>query len=475
MRQAVSRKISDLFPTPVSLLSRANPLTLLHVGGISSAYPSEIPSTPFNQLWQFTPSAGGISGQWVQVFPSTASTFETLQRTVDAAYGFGGAVGYAVGGYSGSYAVPGMVEFNTSSQEWSNSSILAISKSNSATSGMAQWVPTFGPEGLLFLLGGEAANSPFTLTIMWMYDPSTKTWRSQTTTGDVPSVMDKGCVVGAEGDDGTYEVRRELLHVAGFSITDFTIRQIFLYGQANYWYAATDSSIADSVVYVLSLPSFHWTKQDAVATVARNRHTCNVIGGRQMVIVGGVVGIVGQLFTADPWDNGIGIFDMSAFEWTDSYNPNALPYVTPQVVKDYAKTHPHPSAWADSTVEAWFTKASKYIYPLHVTATGLTAIAQTPSPPNGSSNTGAIAGGVVGGVAALAILAGVIFFVRRKRRRTRPPERPIELESKGEASELEARLNAQPKAVDDEGVKELDSDDRYELEGGWHGNESGVK
>lgn len=52
-----------------------------------------------------------------------------------------------------------------------------------------------------------------------------------------------------------------------------------------------------------------------------------------------------------------------------------------------------------------------------------TAIPVIPvTPPGKKSNTGAIAGGVVGGVAALALAAGLIFFLLRKRKGNQPPQ-----------------------------------------------------
>ena len=120
-----------------------------------------------------------------------------------------------------SYYTPGMVVFNISSQEWYNTSIEAISSSQTATSGAVQFVPSFGPAGLFFMLGGEsfdehlvvnenAANSqPFSFTTVRMYEPLSQKWHNQTATGEAPALlMDKLCVVGIEGDDNTYEVRR---------------------------------------------------------------------------------------------------------------------------------------------------------------------------------------------------------------------------------------------------------------------------
>ena len=50
-------------------------------------------------------------------------------------------------------------------------------------------------------------------------------------------------------------------------------------------------------------------------------------------------------------------------------------------------------------------------------ASGTPSATGAPLPAKSSSSTGAIAGGVVGGLAALAALAGLFFFLRRRRSR----------------------------------------------------------
>lgn len=125
-----------------------------------------------------------------------------------------------------------------------------------------------------------------------------------------------------------------------------------------------------SAVYVLSLPSFNWRKV-ADPTYGRTFHSCNVGGNRQMISVGGVVfdrstssdafAVIGG--TADPWDNGFGVFDMVDLEWKSSFDPSADTYVTPGVVKQNIQQNGfYPSAWTDNTVEKWFTKPGKRPY-----------------------------------------------------------------------------------------------------------------
>jgi hypothetical protein len=55
-----------------------------------------------------------------------------------------------------------------------------------------------------------------------------------------------------------------------------------------------------------------------------------------MLVIGGVFpsDLAGQR-AQDPWPNGIGVFDMTAFTWSDLYNASASSYEQPDVIKQY--------------------------------------------------------------------------------------------------------------------------------------------
>ena len=91
----------------------------------------------------------------------------------------------------------------------------------------------------------------------------------------------------------------------------------------------TPHNIVNNAVFVLSLPAFHWLQSEYTPTLGRRGHSCSVIGNRQMVSVGGHIGQT-NAFAPDPWDQGLGVFDMSAMEWKDSYDPNAAAYTSPE-------------------------------------------------------------------------------------------------------------------------------------------------
>ena len=108
--------------------------------------------------------------------------------------------------------------------------------------------------------------------------------------------------------------------------------QIFFYGGSASDPNQTVVPGAQGAVYVLTLPAFHWLRTGDTPLYRRNLHSCNVVGSRQMVSVGGKVNMaVGEdKMIPDPWPQGLGIFDMSAMEWKANYDPEAKAYVSPK-------------------------------------------------------------------------------------------------------------------------------------------------
>ena|SRR5437762_14311397 len=77
-----------------------------------------------------------------------------------------------------------------------------------------QYVPLYGKEGILLVLGGDAPkNQTYTeaasLRDMYnvtIYDIYGQIWYHQTATGDVPERRLHTCIVGAQSDNDTYEM-----------------------------------------------------------------------------------------------------------------------------------------------------------------------------------------------------------------------------------------------------------------------------
>ena len=141
----------------------------------------------------------------------------------------------------------------------------------------------------------------------------------------------------------------------------------------------------------------------------------------------------------DPWLQGLGIFDLTAMEWKEEYDPTAAPYVTPDAVKaHYQRNGRGPASWTNDIVQAWFTEttSSHTASSNHTDSSNHRDSSSTPSiaqsggsglPGSSKSNIGAIAGGTVGGVVAFTFITlGALFLMRCHRRRGRwsvsPPD-----------------------------------------------------
>ena len=76
-----------------------------------------------------------------------------------------------------------------------------------------------------------------------------------------------------------------------------------------------------------------------------------------MIAVGGITPNIDEsIETADPWPQGLGIFDLTEMAWKSSYDAAAGPYETPKQVKDYiAANGQYPQAWNNDLTEQWIT------------------------------------------------------------------------------------------------------------------------
>jgi len=315
------------------------------------------PTETQNQFWQFNPD--GNSGHWTRA-PVSSSAFNSLVEIVWGYYASGNGLGFAMGGFLNyatsnkydTYAglpLPGIVTFNSSSGEWTNSSSDAFPYGPLVDAGAAHFATPYGPEGVLIVLGGNnqvnptAPESPILLDTVYIFDPVSKRWSSQPTSGETPLPRENHCMVGVEGDSGTYE--------------------IFMYGGDVI--SSTPETVNAGAVWVLTLPAFHWKEVPNPPPFGRWLHRCEIVGKRQMAVIGGKIGTLNVDVTntwasiPDPWDQGIGIFDMSELEWKSSYDHSAAKYVTPPLVKNYYAKHGSYPKFQHKAVEGWFTKEGK--------------------------------------------------------------------------------------------------------------------
>ena len=347
----------------VSLWSDASNTSFYAYGGeVSGISQGESRVIPPNSLWQFTPNGKG--GSWSEVGISSNSIFPSLIRQAAAAGTSGDGAGYLLGGYNEFVPIPGIVTYNMSSGVWANDSAAGFSTYGTAQYGQMQYVPNVAENGLLVLFGGETSDDVewhdngsnlLSFDTIYMYDPSSNTWHNQTASGTVPESRDRFCSVGVQGDNGTFEIFIMGGHVASASGEP----------QASGTQVEKQRNMALDEVFVLSIPSFNWQKADYTPSHPRVDHSCNVIGNRQMVVIGGQNPAsdngTALLETPDVWANGIGVFEMTKMEWNARYNASAAEYVTPKKVKSWIRQNgPYPATWDDPTVEGFFVKSSKH-------------------------------------------------------------------------------------------------------------------
>ncbi|KAJ9608146.1 hypothetical protein H2200_007134 [Cladophialophora chaetospira] len=396
------------------------------------------------ELWRFAPDGHG-SGSW-----SLISTVPNLAQSVNAALATSNGVAYFLGGDQTEGTNPillsesssvvlssnGLVSYNMSSQTWTNQSVAHILPNGLTWNAQLHHLVGIGNRALFLAMGGMTAipgtslsgltQNPYNNVLIW--NSMTNEWRNQSTTGDIPVGRDHACSVGLPGDNGTFE--------------------IFLYGGVHDVYLDTESELNIEMgqsVYVLSLPSFSWHKFSYPAQQVRSTQSCVIAARRQMIVVGGFPeGIDRSTYGADPWPQGLGIFDLTAMTWNSYYNSDARPYATPRRVKNYlAANGSYPQQWNDETVEQWIKGST--VTNTTAPPSGTSSAATSAPTHHSSSKTADIVGGVVGSVVGVLLLSALLWFLlRRNRRRRAQAERQEQVQyTKPELDDSSAALQAQ--------------------------------
>lgn len=204
-----------------------------------------------------------------------------------------------------------------------------------------------------------------------------------------------------------------------------------------YWYGgydglhATDESYFKDDVWVLSLPSFTWTKvASGRSGWGRAGHKCVMPYPDQMMVVGGYPAQPGTGSTC--LTDIIMLFNVSSLEWLDSYDPTvysdySVPSSVYSAIGGNAKgsaTSTAPSSWATSALEDVFktsyntSKITTY-YPYPVDSTTPAISTYTPSATGNSSSSvpkflAPLLGVILGLVLITSIIVGFLLWRRRK-------------------------------------------------------------
>ncbi|KAI0528418.1 hypothetical protein GGR58DRAFT_509367 [Xylaria digitata] len=336
--------------------------------------------------WQFT-SDGNGGGEWSPSNPYNRADFVGITRTWGGAGASCNGKGLYVGGIVGELPLPGLITCDIETRTWSNESALGLNRFGTSVSGAGACLEEHGSEGVLFVIGGDLVDqSPYSqkaglidMRNIGFWNVGTKTWHSQITNGETPSIRLKHCLSVAKSPDNTYE--------------------IYLYGgsNSNQYYALDD-------VWILSIPAFTWFKVDTHGSTSRQDHSCHT-AGNQIISIGGYPSVINST-DPDEWNQGIGVLDLSSWRWTGQYRANTT-YATPQFIKDWYRERD-----LDTDVN-WTSDAVRQLF-----LSDDTPPSEDPSSPmkhQTDSSKGAIIGGSIGGVVVfLGVAVTVVLLLRRR-------------------------------------------------------------
>lgn len=113
---------------------------------------------------------------------------------------------------------------------------------------------------------------------------------------------------------------------------------------AGYGFLFGDDSIQYDTINVLTLPAFHWFSVPYPPQYPRYGHSCNAVGGSQILSIGGLDARAKAPLpqpsnefnnSADPFLQGLAIFDMTTMTFSDQFTAAAPPYEQSDMVKQY--------------------------------------------------------------------------------------------------------------------------------------------
>jgi hypothetical protein len=249
------------------------------------------------------------------------------------------------------------------------------------------------------------------MTTVSVYDIATETWYNQPTTGSPPGALTQGCTVVASAQDGS--------------------------SHNIYWYGGFDgideSQPFSDDVWVLSVPSFKWTKvYSGDSSQGRAGHKCVKPYPDQMFVIGGYPALSGDSLTCVPGGI-VQIFNLSSAAWLTSYDPAVWSnYSVPSMI--YSTIGGNGTGGATQTADSWansslatifgtaydMSKITKW-YPYASQAATPTNPRQSISPTAAPNSSG---GGlpswvapVLGVVLGLVVLSVILVFLLLWRRR----------------------------------------------------------
>lgn len=286
--------------------------------------------------------------------------------------------------------------------------------------GSLVWLP-YGEDGVLLAIGGVEIPGDQFLTLpdnattdankagpfmnqIAVYDIASDSWSLQNILGGTqPGQLAGFCTVVAETQDQS-----------SYSI--------YVYGGYDGTYITNQAAYDE--VWVLSVPSFQWTRVNTGSTDHRRQsHICVSPNPTTMMSIGGSIELGSYLQT----NQAIDFFDLNTLTWTGKFDPSSTTkYELPSVITQQiggSSTGLGTAAALPSGLNSTLTNvfSTKYrgirtaYQPFNCSGTLPTSPGgPTPVPQPKHSNVAVIAGAVVGAIGALLIAGLIFWFCRRK-------------------------------------------------------------
>lgn len=190
-------------------------------GGEGATASTDVDDT---HTWELTVDGTG-GGSWKFEDLESSSQISGLQRASAGAAVTCYNTGFNLGGHAATQdgsdtLVPGLLTYNMTNQSWANESAAPFTTHGTSMGAEAVCLPTFGPGGLVLFMGGVTSagdnwldtslplsQSPgVAFDNLTVYDPFSRQWHWQTTTGSRPTPRHEFCAAGVQGSNDTYEM-----------------------------------------------------------------------------------------------------------------------------------------------------------------------------------------------------------------------------------------------------------------------------
>lgn len=325
-------------------------------------------------------------------------------------------------------------------EKWTNSTIGNHITQRSAAE--IVWIPA-GKKGTLVAIGGSRMNQSETdsgdllsdsqvksfqtegqalVSTISLYDVDGQKWYTQNTTGTAPGPMAFFCAVAASSQDGNSH-------------------DIYVYGGLTGTRTLIDiKEKATDDVWVLSIPSFKWTKvYSGDSQSARYGHRCQKISDHQMMVVGGAVPNLGSAGCLSPADSFLRVFDFNTLEFANIYDPSSTDskYEVPSPVVSAIGggqtggatfTASSMASGLSSLLSTKYAGTVKNYWPFPSVATASPSSSSSPAPAASSSSSGGggsslpsyvppLLGVILGLLVVISVLVGVLLLLRRRRQK----------------------------------------------------------